>query len=718
MADGTDRRKKMTDAEIETAAREALATSLGGPDTDIGQARLRNLEFYNAEAKGELAPPEVMDRSDFVATDVADTVEGMLPQIMRMFVGSGDAVEFEGQGQPHSEQEAKLATAYVNHLFYVRNDGLSVIHDWFKDALLQKVGFVKVWAEENAEDSKQKYEGLAEEQLVMLLQEGWQLVGDPEVDDNGLLNFTVGKESKRKCIKVQAVAPVSMRVDVNARWDDTPAMIGEVIYKRRFQWEEDGYDLSECSTGDQPTDMETLEMLGEASDSSYAVPHESHALVKGAELYIQLDADGDGIAEWIKICMIGDAIAVTEDGSKAWEQVDDHPYVWICPIPRPHSFFGDCPADRAIEPQKLRTRTVRAIEDNMLLTVNQRTYVNTNAGVNIDDVLDSRAGGVIRGTGSASDAIQPIVQPSLGAPAYQFNEYIASWAENRTGFNRYSAGTDQNALNKTKGGVELLTSKADMRMELMARFFGVGMRKLFAKMLKLAIQHQNAQEMIAINGQFVPINPSEFRNQYHVKINVGLGAGSKEQQANRIMGLVQILQLGAQAGVVRPQHLSEAIRLYVEANEFKNPERFVDPEPSGMPPNPQAFQQMQQQVQEQIQGLQEQLQQVTQENQALKAEKVAKEGDLALKAGQLDLKGAELELKGRELDMKGRESAASLALRERDADLKGAETAQRMAQSSEEGSAVAELQQQVSELAQLVSQIIQAMQPPQGAMWA
>jgi hypothetical protein len=638
MADG---RKKMTDAEIEAAAVEALRTSLGGPDTDIGQARLRNLEFYNAEAKGELAPPEVMDRSDFVATDVADTVEGMLPQIMRMFVGSGDAVEFEGQGQEGSEQEAKLATAYVNHLFYVRNDGLSVIHDWFKDALLQKVGYVKVWADEDAEDSKQKYEGVTEEQLVMLMQDGWGLAEEPEVDEQGGLNFTVRKESRRKCVKVRAVAPVAMRVDVNARWDDTPAMIGEVIYKRRFQWEEDGYDLTDVgATGDQPSDMESLEMLGEASDSTYAVPHDSHSLLKGAEIYIQLDADADGIAEWLKVCLIEDKLAYYTDGKSAIEQMADHPYVWICPIPRPHSFFGDCPADRAIEPQKLRTRTVRAIEDNMLLTVNGRTYVNTSANVNIDDVLDSRAGGIVRGQGPANMALAPIVQPSLGAPAYQFNEYIASWAENRTGYNRYSAGTDQNALNKTKGGVELLTAKADMRMELMARFFGVGMRKLFAKMLKLAIQHQNVPEMVAINGTFVPINPSEFRNQYHVKINVGLGSGSKEQQAQRIMGLIQILQMGAQAGVVRPQHLAEAIRLYVEANEFKNPERFVDPEPSGMPPNPQAFQQMQQQSQEQMQTLQQQLQQAEQENQQLKLANANKQGEQQLKAAELESKHA------------------------------------------------------------------------------
>ena len=677
---------KLTDEQIEAIARDFSRSAMGAPDTDIGQARLRNLEYYNAEPSGDLAPPEIDDRSDFVATDVADTVDGMLPQIMRMFAGSDNAVEFEGQGQPGSEQEAKLATAYVNHLFFVRNDGMGVIHDWFKDALLQKVGFVKVWAEEHAEDAKQRYEGQTQEQLIMLMQEGWQPEGEPEVDDNGGLSFTVRKEARSKRIRVMACPPSEMRIDQNARWGDEPAAIGQSFYRRRFELEQDGYDLSEVSGTSSPTDMEQIERLGEADDFSYHAPHESHQLVRFEEFYIKLDADGDGVAEWVKVCLIEEKLGVYADGSAAIEHVDDHPYVWICPIPRPHSFYGDCPADRAIQPQKLRTHTIRAIQDNMFLSTNQRTYVNTNAQVNIDDVLDSRPGGVIRGQGPASDAITPIQVPAFGAPAYQFNEYIASWAENRTGFNRYSAGTDQNALNKTARGTELLTAKADMRMELMARFFGVGMRQLFAKMLKLAIQHQNVPEMVAINGQFVPINPSEFRNQYHVKINIGLGSGSKEQQMARIMAVAQMIgSMGIQAGVVRPQHISELIRLAVEANEFKNPERFVDAEPTGMPSSPEQFQQMQQQAQQQMQAMQEQLQQLAQENEALKAKDASKEGDLAIK-------GAELQLRDRELDLKERQAEGDFALRVH-----------------AEGDIPA-MQQQINELAEAVGQILQAIQ--------
>lgn len=706
----TEGREKLTDEDVEAACRTALATSLGAPDSDVSRARERNLEFYNAEAEGELAPPEVEDRSDFVATDVPDTVDGMLPQIMRMFVGSDDAVAFEGQGQPGSEEQAKLATAYINHLFYVRNDGVGIVHDWFKDALLQKVGFVQIWAEEEADDAKQRYEGQTQEQLAMLMQDGWDPVGEPEQDGNGFLQFTVRKESRSTKIRIQAVPPSEMRVDVNSRWGGQPAMVGRQFARRRYELEQEGYDLNDVGAARVAPGTAMLEELGQTDDFTYSVPHESHEELDFAEVYIKLDQDGDGIAEWLKVCLIGGKLGVYQNGEKAIEQVDDHPFVWICPIPRAHAFFGDCPADRAIQPQKLRTRTIRAIEDNMLLTVNQRMYVNTRANVNIDDVLDSRAGGVVRGEGPAGDAIQPILQPNLGAPAYQFNEYIGSWAENRTGFNRYSAGTDQNALNKTARGTELLTAKADMRMELMARFFGVGMREAFAKMLKLAIQHQNVPEMIAINGQFVAINPSEFRNQFNVKINVGLGNGSKEQQANRIMGLVQILGMGAQAGVVRPQHLAEAIRLYVEANEFKNPERFVDPEPTGMPPNPEAYNQEKQQVQGEMQKMGQQLQQLSQENEGLKAEKATKEGDLAIK-------GMELQLKDRELTLKEREGEANFALQaqaaqraDRESHLKGAQTAQQMAQAQQGDDALGELELRVGDIEAVLQQILQAVQ--------
>lgn len=721
MAYGTEaaktKRAKMTDEEVGAIAVEALRTSLGGPGTEVSQARLRNLEFYNAEATGELAPPEIEDRSDFVATDVADTIEGMCPQLMRMFV-SGDAVEFEAKF-PQAEPVARLATAYVNHLFFTRNDGVGIVYDWFKDALLQKVGFVKVWAEEESDDSRQTFEGQTEEQLLLLLREGWTLDGEPEVDEEtGGLTFTVTKEDRRTCIKCEVCPPDAVRVDANARWGGEPALIGHVFRKRKFELEQDGYDLSDMPSGGgvAADSEETLEMLGQSMDDVYAEPHESHSLYNCAEVYMQLDRDGDGVAEWVKICLIEDTLATYAGGEAAIEQVDGHPFVWICPIPRPHAFFGDCPADFAIGPQKLRTNVVRAIQDNLYLTVNQRTYLNTEAEVNIADWLENRPGGVVRGRGKAADAIQPLVQPNLSAPAYQFNEWLESWRENRTGFTRYSAGTDADSLNKTATGVSIITQKADMRLELMARFFAVGMKQLFAKMLKLAVRHQDREEQMQVNGgQWVAVNPSEWRDQFNVKINVGLGTGSKEQQAARIMGLFQVQMQGAQFGVVTPENIAETIRLYVEANEFSNPERFVSPQPTGMPPTPQAYQQEKQGAMQQMQALQEELQRLAEENQGLKSDQAQAQMDFELKSRELDQKDVELAQKGQQIEQQGVQAAAEYDLKRDSQQVQTAKTAQEMARADSGDEQVAQLQDQVAQLTQAVQYLLQQIAPPDDA---
>jgi len=200
-----------------------------------------------------------------------------------------------------------MATAYLNYLFFTRNDGVGIIYDWFKDALIQKVGYVKVWAEEDNEDAEQNYEGQTQEQIVLLMQEGWQLKDDPKVDEQGGLSFTVRKESRDIAIKVAACAPHEMRVDANARWGDEPAMIGQVYRRRKYELQEEGIDLSDIGSAgnNMRWDTETLALLGpDGEDDVVGVPHESHELYNCAEVYIRLDADGDGIAEWLCCHMV------------------------------------------------------------------------------------------------------------------------------------------------------------------------------------------------------------------------------------------------------------------------------------------------------------------------------------------------------------------------------------------------------------------------------
>jgi hypothetical protein len=632
--EASTQRDPISEDDLQRLAREFISSSLGGPDSEIASARERNIRAYNAEPVGDFAAPEIDDRSTFVSTDVADTVDGMTPQILDVFVSSDNALECEAKKPgPDSESAAKEATGYLNHLFYDRNDGLNVLHDWIQDAEIQKVGFVKVWAEEEKEDSKAEYEGQTEDQLAAVLADGAELAGDPQVDDAGMLTFTTTNKSTRMKFKVACVAPNKMRIDPNAKWGADPNAIGEVDQLPKFQLEEMGFDLSDVGSGwnSQDGQGEQDALLG--PDGAGEVDgdlHESHRLYEYAELYFKLDVDGDGVAEWVQLCLINGNLLSNE-------KVDDHPYAEICLMPRSHAYFGDCPADRAYPIQREQTNLARAIIDNVYFATNQRNYVNTRANVNIDDILDNRPGGIVRGEGPPGEAFGAIPTQPINQTSWQLNEWLSVKLENRTGFTRYSQGLDSDSLNKTLGGIEIITQKADMRLRLMTRFAAQGIRKMFAKLLKLATRHQNGEDWFKVNGQWTPVNPFEWRDKFNIKINVGLGHGTKEQQAQRVMAMIPLQQMGLQVGVVRPEQIANTIRLFAEVNEFKNPEQFCDEAPTGMPP-PEQFKQMQAEQQKQMQDLQGQLEQTQQENEQLKLANANKEGELALKARELDFK--------------------------------------------------------------------------------
>lgn len=698
MAYGTDaakiKREPIDDTELERIAREFIATSLGGPESEISAIRQRNLRAYNAQPEGEFAPPDIDDRSTFVSSDVADTVDGMLPQLLDVFVSDDKAVECVAKKPgPESQKSAEQATGYLNHLFYVRNDGLNILHDWIQDAALQKVGFVKVWAEEHAEDSKQTYEGQTQEQLAAILMDGAQLAGEPEVDEQGALTFTVVDESKRMAFKVACVPPHEMRIGANAKWGDEPSAIGQVCQRPRFELEEMGFDLEDIGGYNTRDDAEADALLGDgasATDDDSAL-HPSHKLYEYAELYFQLDVDGDGVAEWVQLCLVNGVLL-------KHEQVDDHPFADICLMPRAHAFFGDCPADRAYVIQKEQTNLSRALFDNVYFSVNQRTYINTDANVVISDLLDNRPGGIVRGQGEPGRAFGQIPTTQIPATAWQMQEWLNVRLENRTGFTRYSQGMDADSLNKTATGVSIITSKADQRLRLMTRFAAQGVRKMFAKLLKLATKHQNAQDWFSVNGQFHPVNPMEWRDQFNITINVGLGHGTKEQQAQRVMAMIPAQQMGVQMGVVGPKHIANTIRTLAVVNEFKNPDDFCDAEPQGLP-NPQQFQQMQQQMQE----MGQKGQQLEQENLKLKADKEVERVNAARQQLDADVKQATTELQAREQVVGAKFDARDEAF-----------GAQAQAQNDGEQQAIADLQQQVSMLAAAVSSLLQQQPPMDG----
>ena len=106
----------------------------------VGAERAESTEYYLGESPHGTSSMQ----SEFVSTDVRDSVLFMLPSIMRTFFGTKKIVEFVPHG-PEDIPVAEQQTNYVNYIIQEKNPGFQVLYDAFKDALVRKSGFVKVF---------------------------------------------------------------------------------------------------------------------------------------------------------------------------------------------------------------------------------------------------------------------------------------------------------------------------------------------------------------------------------------------------------------------------------------------------------------------------------------------------------------------------------------------------------------------------------------------
>lgn len=572
--------EKLSDEDFSQLIEDRLRTSMGASGSQIANDRLRNLEAYLAQPEGEWAPPEIDDRSDLVATDVADTIEWMLPSLMRVFASGRDAVEVTPR-RPQFAPQADLVRESVKWLFWERLDGLTFLHNWLKDGLVSKVGFCRVGYSTSTITTREQFRGLTEAQVQMLLaSDDVKVIGQAErveqTDAGPIKVWDVDIECEEEdgTPTIDVVPPDEMRVDNAARYGSEPLFIAQEYERPRAELIAEGYKVAENATASHHA-ITSQEAQARRRMNSASMFDDDDDLVRVVDAYVRRGPPN--AAKWERGLIIGDELVERED-------VDGHPFGWWCPAPMPHVFFGHCPADQGIQPQRLRTRLLRAVEDNVYLSVNGRTGVVGGDETTIDDLLDSRPGGIVRL--KSKDDLVPIVQPDLSGAAWQAVEWAEQWTEKRTGFSRLSKGLSSEALNDTATGVMEITERADMRVELIARHAAAALSKVLAKMLRVMGRHQDVSQAVQINGQWVDIDPRQWDTQYQVRVRVGLGSGNKDRQTAQLGQLISVQQGLAQAGMVPPPAAVALARKLTESMGFDHAEQFFPDPPPPQPPQP------------------------------------------------------------------------------------------------------------------------------------
>lgn len=158
---------KMSNGDLKAILQAERSDALSSmKSSKLTSERENALDYYLGDVSDDLPAPE--GRSSAVSTDVSDTVEGMLPELMDIFVGGDEVVKFDPVGE-EDVQAAEQETDYVNHVFMQKNPGFLVLYSFIKDALLSKVGIVKVFHEKRIEECKETYEGLSDDELYKLI---------------------------------------------------------------------------------------------------------------------------------------------------------------------------------------------------------------------------------------------------------------------------------------------------------------------------------------------------------------------------------------------------------------------------------------------------------------------------------------------------------------------------------------------------------------------
>ena len=627
--------KAMTDDELRALTDAELRQSIGYWGGKLSEQRRKAEYYYLGLPKGDLSPPEIEGRSSVVSPDVRNTIESMLPQLMVKFVGGDTVVEFEPQ-QEGDEDKAQLCTDYLNYLFFKKNNGHKIVYTWFKDALLQKVGIVKCWWDTRTEETREEYKALddielaqilddeevepkehnaypdeedaeqrkqAIEQLTQQMQQAMQAAQQnpqaaqavqqmqaqlqqiEQTPPKVLHDITVIRSKKGGKLTIENVPPEEFMISRKAKDIATASFVGHRVPRTVSDLKSMGYkNVDNLSSDDTAATLnaERVERLSWDDEQAYLnvdgdSRDDSQRVIWVTECYIRCDYDGDGISELRKVVRAGNEILDNE-------VVDIAPFASICPIPLPHKFFGLSIADLGFEAQRSKTSILRAYLDNMYLQVNGRYFAVENQ-VNLDDLLTSRPGGVVRvKQPGATGRLDQGMSDSAGA--LHTLEYMEDFLENSTGWTRYSQGTDSKSLNDTATGINIITNKADMRTDLIARNFAEGFTDLFRLMLKLVCQNQDREAITKIAGKWVSIDPREWRNQFDCTINVGLGTGNKDQQVQHLMLLGQKQAEGLQIGVTTPQNIYEADKELAKLLGFKSGDKFFT-DPSQAPPQQQ-----------------------------------------------------------------------------------------------------------------------------------
>jgi len=574
--------------EVEGIVQDAIASAVDFVESEISQDRIKAQRYYDGEV--DLGYED--GRSKVVATKVRDTVRAVKPSLMRIFLSTAKPVEFV----PHGAEDvamAEQATEFMHHEF-TRLNGYRVINDAFQDALVKKQGIVKAYWMTYPEAEIYTFTDLNDDELAYLTDDDEVSILEQttemsiSMDEMGMEietpshSIKISRQQEKGELCIESVPPEEFFINRDARNLKDAYLVAHRTEMRAGDLIAMGYDpevvldLNSFDNGSEMTEAEVHERRGYSLDTSDEDEQDpSMKNVTVTEAYMRIDADGTGIPVLHKITCGGTSYEMLD-----FEPCDELPFAKFEIDPEPHTFYGRSLAEIVMDDQDAATSILRSILDNVAMTNNPRLAVIEGAA-NIDDVLNNEIGAIVRMR--QAGAVQDLSVPFTAGQTLGALTYLDGLVETKTGVSRASMGLDPDAMQSTtKAAVQATVQAAAGQVEVMVRNLADGMRDLFGIMLRLSNKNVDEEQMMRMNGTFVPVDPRVCDSSMDVSINVGLGTGREEEKA---MALSQALQMqtmvyqtyGPMNGLVSMTNIRNTLADQLAVSGIQNADRYFAP---------------------------------------------------------------------------------------------------------------------------------------------
>ena len=584
MEDNYEPDPTMPDYELVSHLQGHESNALGYYEDQIAAEQATALDYYYRRMPDL---PAAEGTSQVVDGTVGIVIDNALAAILKPFVSSDETVSFAPRG-PEDVETAEQATDYINYVFNTDNPGFTILHHWFKDALLTKIGIVKCWWEETQNVEREQV--IAENEIVLAQLRMDQSYAREEEMPDGTVLVTLERVETDGRVKVENVPPEEFMINPFARSLKDASYIAHCPKNTtRSDLLEMGFDAevvdslpvstSKYYAGVHESDRRQARYQDEeygAVDRRLGTPHESQELIDVRDEYVRIDYDGDGIAELRRVIRSGDTILLNEE-------IDALPFAVLCPVPMPHKVIGLSLADQVVDLQRISTAIWRQTLDNLYKTNNPRPMVGEGAeradGSTPDSVGDAAPGAEVLLRDINQFRYESV--PFFAKESFGMLEYVEDQQEARTGIGRSGQALDPNAL---KGGMtateaSIINQGRTARAEMIARIFAeTGVRDLFSIMLKLVSRYQPKERIIRLRNKWVEIDPRGWP-EMDVEISVGLGMGDKMERMAAAQAILQDYAELAQspfASLIDVRKVYNALRMKLIAADIKNVDDFLN----------------------------------------------------------------------------------------------------------------------------------------------